>query len=131
MTRRPPRSTRTDTLFPYTTLFRSVLIEGKEAFTESKFTYKLGIDYAFTPTLMVYASHSTGYRPGSFASTYASPRVPEVVFGHTGAETAKNNEIGIKSEWFGRRLRANIAAFDTTYNNLQTQSTAKIGRANV
>src|SRR3546814_20091697 len=24
MTRRPPRSTRTDTLFPYTTLFRSV-----------------------------------------------------------------------------------------------------------
>src|SRR3546814_13686993 len=26
MRRRPPRSTRTDTLFPYTTLFRSVLI---------------------------------------------------------------------------------------------------------
>src|SRR3546814_2141883 len=28
MTRRPPRSTRTDTLFPYTTLFRS---QGKRA----------------------------------------------------------------------------------------------------
>src|SRR3546814_17925343 len=27
MTRRPPRSTRTDTLFPYTTLFRSQLAE--------------------------------------------------------------------------------------------------------
>src|SRR3546814_13179780 len=27
MTRRPPRSTRTDTLFPYTTLFRSLLGE--------------------------------------------------------------------------------------------------------
>src|SRR3546814_18256799 len=26
MRRRPPRSTRTDTLFPYTTLFRSVLV---------------------------------------------------------------------------------------------------------
>src|SRR3546814_18349327 len=26
MVRRPPRSTRTDTLFPYTTLFRSVLL---------------------------------------------------------------------------------------------------------
>src|SRR3546814_14405134 len=26
MIRRPPRSTRTDTLFPYTTLFRSVLV---------------------------------------------------------------------------------------------------------
>src|SRR3546814_10775136 len=31
MIRRPPRSTRTDTLFPYTTLFRS----GKIAFTEN------------------------------------------------------------------------------------------------
>src|SRR3546814_3996492 len=28
MIRRPPRSTRTDTLFPYTTLFRSPLAEG-------------------------------------------------------------------------------------------------------
>src|SRR3546814_12419025 len=27
MTRRPPRSTRTDTLFPYTTLFRSGLVD--------------------------------------------------------------------------------------------------------
>src|SRR3546814_19531427 len=27
MIRRPPRSTRTDTLFPYTTLFRSVMVE--------------------------------------------------------------------------------------------------------
>src|SRR3546814_11387185 len=28
MYRRPPRSTRTDTLFPYTTLFRSIRING-------------------------------------------------------------------------------------------------------
>src|SRR3546814_13378383 len=28
MKRRPPRSTRTDTLFPYTTLFRSAVAEG-------------------------------------------------------------------------------------------------------
>src|SRR3546814_1551111 len=30
MTRRPPRSTRTDTLFPYTTLFRSHLLKGAQ-----------------------------------------------------------------------------------------------------
>src|SRR3546814_6875261 len=30
MIRRPPRSTRTDTLFPYTTLFRSTLREGSD-----------------------------------------------------------------------------------------------------
>src|SRR3546814_11105618 len=30
MIRRPPRSTRTDTLFPYTTLFRSVVEQRRE-----------------------------------------------------------------------------------------------------
>src|SRR3546814_12602417 len=30
MIRRPPRSTRTDTLFPYTTLFRSLIIQKDE-----------------------------------------------------------------------------------------------------
>src|SRR3546814_12833449 len=33
MIRRPPRSTRTDTLFPYTTLFRSGVAGGLMAFT--------------------------------------------------------------------------------------------------
>src|SRR3546814_20136656 len=32
MIRRPPRSTRTDTLFPYTTLFRSVAAKCKKSF---------------------------------------------------------------------------------------------------
>src|SRR3546814_1024871 len=34
MIRRPPRSTRTDTLFPYTTLFRSRAVVRYEAITE-------------------------------------------------------------------------------------------------
>src|SRR3546814_12335419 len=33
MIRRPPRSTRTDTLFPYTTLFRSRQAQGERAFS--------------------------------------------------------------------------------------------------
>src|SRR3546814_18562921 len=32
MIRRPPRSTRTDTLFPYTTLFRSGVFNGRDRF---------------------------------------------------------------------------------------------------
>src|SRR3546814_1522272 len=36
MIRRPPRSTRTDTLFPYTTLFRSYLYVGDDC-AEDKF----------------------------------------------------------------------------------------------
>src|SRR3546814_14591258 len=34
MIRRPPRSTRTDTLFPYTTLFRSALKMARQYFLE-------------------------------------------------------------------------------------------------
>src|SRR3546814_8421273 len=36
MIRRPPRSTRTDTLFPYTTLFRSSLDAVVEAFRKAR-----------------------------------------------------------------------------------------------
>src|SRR3546814_15714600 len=35
MIRRPPRSTRTDTLFPYTTLFRSMVLAGGFDTTQS------------------------------------------------------------------------------------------------
>src|SRR3546814_16141782 len=35
MIRRPPRSTRTDTLFPYTTLFRSLALPGQVQFDTS------------------------------------------------------------------------------------------------
>src|SRR3546814_3736407 len=44
MIRRPPRSTRTDTLFPYTTLFRSIgrTITSKEIATKDSWnTYQL------------------------------------------------------------------------------------------
>src|SRR3546814_12680170 len=41
MIRRPPRSTRTDTLFPYTTLFRSLLI------------------WSSVPLLLYFAYHAT------------------------------------------------------------------------
>src|SRR3546814_19133175 len=40
MIRRPPRSTRTDTLFPYTTLFRSKLL----VFATNGRFYTLGVD---------------------------------------------------------------------------------------
>src|SRR3546814_947380 len=51
MIRRPPRSTRTDTLFPYTTLFRSVHIwswtpTGKLAYVNKRSLEDLGLSGA-------------------------------------------------------------------------------------
>src|SRR3546814_3897153 len=56
MIRRPPRSTRTDTLFPYTTLFRSSAI--------SEFVYKLSPPRACT------SKSGAGFPAG----TYSTPR---------------------------------------------------------
>src|SRR3546814_9992093 len=49
MIRRPPRSTRTDTLFPYTTLFRSTLEEGYRL--TSRFAATLNVDFKATDNL--------------------------------------------------------------------------------
>src|SRR3546814_2887249 len=40
MIRRPPRSTRTDTLFPYTTLFRSIILCGMKELIHVQAAYK-------------------------------------------------------------------------------------------
>src|SRR3546814_5446904 len=61
MIRRPPRSTRTDTLFPYTTLFRSAIMatvgiymfsiaEGNMAYVAAVF-FAIGVCY-FWPTMV-------------------------------------------------------------------------------
>src|SRR3546814_19643029 len=42
MIRRPPRSTRTDTLFPYTTLFRSRIMHDGSVSADPAFTLKPG-----------------------------------------------------------------------------------------
>src|SRR3546814_12604917 len=48
MVRRPPRSTRTDTLFPYTTPFRSIANAGSVGFKRSKAQF--GDIFASSPT---------------------------------------------------------------------------------
>src|SRR3546814_2313792 len=53
MIRRPPRSTRTDTLFPYTTLFRSDALEADGPIAEPAFRS------AADPSLLVYTSGTT------------------------------------------------------------------------
>src|SRR3546814_19642657 len=48
MIRRPPRSTRTDTLFPYTTLFRSA-----ERYLRSRAIDPTGLELRFAPRCIV------------------------------------------------------------------------------
>src|SRR3546814_12341760 len=61
MIRRPPRSTRTDTLFPYTTLFRSPL---REKFTSRVTLDRPGsIDVEYIEGPMKYLHNDWRFRP--------------------------------------------------------------------
>src|SRR3546814_3194794 len=61
MTRRPPRSTRTDTLFPYTTLFRS----GDARDQPKRLAHRIDVD-AGTGTLGVFAFQRMRDAAGEF-----------------------------------------------------------------
>ena len=68
--------------------------------------------FKVTPDVLVYARASSAYRSGG----YNAPTVGAAPFD---PETATSYEAGIKSDWFDRMLRVNIAAFQTDYKDLQ------------
>src|SRR3546814_20695575 len=76
MIRRPPRSTRTDTLFPYTTLFRSKLIAaGDEASLRRALELEPGNEAAITAlaTLLI----DGGTNEGKAEALDLLARIPE------------------------------------------------------
>ena len=82
-----------------------VVVEGNNT------DYKFGIDYQFTPDILAYASWSTGYRPGSYnPRPFQATQVVAV-----DAEDSEAYELGVKSDWFDRRLRTNVAVFYTDW----------------
>jgi iron complex outermembrane receptor protein len=78
-------------------------------------TYRLAARYEFSDDLMAYVSYSTGNKSGGFSTTATTqsqldPYKPE---------KAKAWEAGVRSEWFDRRLRLNVTAFNNKYSDLQ------------
>src|SRR3546814_2084096 len=60
MIRRPPRSTRTDTLFPYTTLFRSCRSRVNEP------SWRIALNHKLSRDFMVYESYNRGFKSGGY-----------------------------------------------------------------
>jgi iron complex outermembrane receptor protein len=81
--------------------------------------YRFDLDYQWSQTLMTYAEVSTGFKGGGVTPR---PYYPEQVIGF-GPETLRSYEIGMKSEWFDRTLRANFATFYQQYDNYQAFAT--------
>ena len=83
---------------------------------ESNVSGKLGFEYRFDDSTMLYGSLSRGYRGGAFngqaqfsaeEATYADP------------ETVDAIEAGLKTEPFGGAARLNLSAFYYRYENQQ------------
>jgi iron complex outermembrane recepter protein len=87
-------------------------------------TPKFGLQYSPTDDLMLYASATRGFKSGGF--TFSSPTPAGASFS---PEKVWSYEVGAKTEWFDRRLRANLTAFYYDYTDLQVQ--VYLGGANL
>lgn len=78
-------------------------------------SYSAGVRYQFTPDINIYLKYDKGQRSGGLDDTPTTiiPFKPEVASGF---------EAGLKTEFFDRRVRVNLAAFSTKIDELQRTS---------
>lgn len=80
------------------------------------FTPRAALNWKASDDILVYASVARGYKSGGFqglsgtATGASTPYDPEFAWGY---------EVGAKTDWFDRKLRLNVAAFQTDYSDLQ------------
>ena len=82
-------------------------------------TPKLGADWRFIDNALLYAFWAQGVRSGGFNFRNGRPLV--IPPGPTDEEKQDSYEIGIKSDWFDNRLRANVAAFYNKVDDMQRE----------
>ncbi|MES0874630.1 TonB-dependent receptor [Sinimarinibacterium thermocellulolyticum] len=99
-------------------------VPAARAFDDDAFSFVAAFD--LSDTLNVYAKSVESYKSGGF--NVRDPNVsgatadPAYGVGFTDGfdpEFVHSVELGLKSEWLGRRLRANFAAFRADYENMQ------------
>jgi iron complex outermembrane receptor protein len=90
--------------------------------TYNNFSPTAGIEFHINADQMLYASYSKGYKTGSWTTRLSSPHPTYDNSLHFNPEFAKSEELGYKSELIDHRLRLNLAAFHTKYDNIQLNS---------
>lgn len=86
-------------------------------FDEGMFTYRAGADYRLTDNVFLFGTVSTGFKSGAFQE---QPGNAILAREPTSPEKTTNYEVGVKSDWFGGRMRANVSAFRMDYEDFQT-----------
>ncbi|QGZ93694.1 TonB-dependent receptor [Terricaulis silvestris] len=75
-------------------------------------TYRIALDHNFTDTIMGYVSYNTGFKSGAFNQTTLSTTAVD-------PEELAAWEVGLKTQWFGNRLRLNGAYWSYEYSDIQ------------
>lgn len=95
---------------------------GTDSISFDNVSFLVSASYQFTPDILGYAKVSTGYKSGGF-----NPRAPGLTDpdgGFAGLNSFKpekltSYEAGLKTDLLDRRLRINLAAFYSSYKDLQ------------
>ncbi|MDF0544744.1 TonB-dependent receptor [Sphingobium sp. H39-3-25] len=83
-------------------------------------TGNASFQHQFTPDVMAYISYGTSFRPGSGGANAAPrPSIP-ASFGNFGREKSRSIELGLKTQWFDRRVTANLTLFDQKFDGYIT-----------
>lgn len=85
--------------------------------------WKLGADYKATEDVMLYGSWARGFKSGGFTGRIG---IAEDL-GPYDPETVDTFEIGMKGDFLDRRLRVNLAVFQTNYDDIQLAQIYFIG----
>lgn len=78
-------------------------------------TFSATTGYRLAPRVLAYARVATGYRPGG--PNFIVPGIS----GTYAPDTLTNYEVGLKSEFFDRRLLLNLSAFYIDWRDIQLQ----------
>jgi iron complex outermembrane receptor protein len=92
---------------------------------ESEFTFtapSLSFKYEVNDDINIYATYSTGFRPGAFN---LSPTTVDTI--PYDMESATNYEIGVKSRWLDGQLLVNLAVFYMRQDDLLLAQTTQLG----
>lgn len=85
-------------------------VTGKKSF--KNLSWLASVNYKLAEDMMAYIRTSSGYKSGGF-----NPRTS--VLNGFDPEKVVSYEAGLKADWFDRRVRTNLAVYQTNYNDMQ------------
>ncbi len=89
----------------------------EDSTTWSTFSPKVALNYKANESIMTYISIARGYKAGGYATSSAMGDTPDSA--RYDPEYALSYESGIKTNWFNKKVIANMSIFYTTVDDIQ------------